>query len=224
MRVAARGRRDPPRHRRASGRYCALASDLVNARCTVVALDLPGHGESRVPAATCGPGRRARSGGRRDVRRARRASRAAGVRAAGVCSAIAWAGSWRSTTRSRVRAASRPRSSRARRSRVRCRRGGSSRSRTSRVPLLHGGISDRSDSSGEGGVSRDPEVMKHRDADRLVHDRISPRLYFDFEEARQRVCATRAGFRSRRCCSTAKPTAWSIPTEPSRLPRPLQRA
>src|SRR5207237_4950116 len=39
----------------------------------------------------------------------------------------------------------------------------------------------------EGGISRDAEVMRYRDADRLVHDRISPRLYFDFAEARQRV-------------------------------------
>lgn len=32
-----------------SGRYAALASDLVRARCTVVALDLPGHGEAPGP-------------------------------------------------------------------------------------------------------------------------------------------------------------------------------
>ena len=39
----------------------------------------------------------------------------------------------------------------------------------------------------EGGMSRDPEVERLRDQDPLVHDRISPRLYFDFNEARQRV-------------------------------------
>ena len=32
-----------------SGRYAALAGDLVRARFTVVALDLPGHGEARGP-------------------------------------------------------------------------------------------------------------------------------------------------------------------------------
>jgi alpha-beta hydrolase superfamily lysophospholipase len=39
----------------------------------------------------------------------------------------------------------------------------------------------------ESGMSRDPEVLAGRKTDRLVHDRISPRLYFAFEEARQRV-------------------------------------
>jgi alpha-beta hydrolase superfamily lysophospholipase len=32
-----------------SGRYTALASDLVKGRFTCVALDLPGHGESNGP-------------------------------------------------------------------------------------------------------------------------------------------------------------------------------
>ncbi len=39
----------------------------------------------------------------------------------------------------------------------------------------------------EQGISRDAEVVRGREADPLVHDRISPRLYFDFNEARQRV-------------------------------------
>ena len=39
----------------------------------------------------------------------------------------------------------------------------------------------------ESGMSRDPEVLAGRKSDRMVHDRISPRLYFAFEEARQRV-------------------------------------
>jgi alpha-beta hydrolase superfamily lysophospholipase len=39
----------------------------------------------------------------------------------------------------------------------------------------------------EGGISRDPEVLKRRDDDPLVHDRISPRLYNGYVEARQRV-------------------------------------
>jgi alpha-beta hydrolase superfamily lysophospholipase len=39
----------------------------------------------------------------------------------------------------------------------------------------------------ESGVSRDPEVLAQRRDDRLVHDRISPRLYFSLNEARQRV-------------------------------------
>jgi alpha-beta hydrolase superfamily lysophospholipase len=39
----------------------------------------------------------------------------------------------------------------------------------------------------ESGMSRDPEVVQGRDADTLVHDRISPRLYAALTEARQRV-------------------------------------
>jgi alpha-beta hydrolase superfamily lysophospholipase len=39
----------------------------------------------------------------------------------------------------------------------------------------------------EGGISRDSEVIRARDEDALVHDRISPRLYHGFTEARQRV-------------------------------------
>ena len=39
----------------------------------------------------------------------------------------------------------------------------------------------------ESGMSRDPEVLALRKSDPLVHDRISPRLYFSFAEARQRV-------------------------------------
>ncbi len=39
----------------------------------------------------------------------------------------------------------------------------------------------------ESGVSRDTEVLSARANDPLVHDRISPRLYFEFNEARRRV-------------------------------------
>lgn len=39
----------------------------------------------------------------------------------------------------------------------------------------------------ESGMSRDPEVVRLRAEDRAVHDKISPRLYFEFTEARQRV-------------------------------------
>ncbi|HTM57584.1 MAG TPA: lysophospholipase [Candidatus Udaeobacter sp.] len=39
----------------------------------------------------------------------------------------------------------------------------------------------------ESGMSRDPEVLAQRKSDPLLHDRISPRLYFGLEEARQRV-------------------------------------
>jgi len=38
-----------------------------------------------------------------------------------------------------------------------------------------------------GGLSRDPEVVKTRDEDALVHDMISPRLYYGLAAARERV-------------------------------------
>jgi alpha-beta hydrolase superfamily lysophospholipase len=39
----------------------------------------------------------------------------------------------------------------------------------------------------ESAMSRDPEVLQGRANDPMVHQRISPRLYFAFDEARQRV-------------------------------------
>jgi alpha-beta hydrolase superfamily lysophospholipase len=39
----------------------------------------------------------------------------------------------------------------------------------------------------ENAMSRDPEVLRLRKEDPLMHNRISPRLYFAMEEARQRV-------------------------------------
>jgi alpha-beta hydrolase superfamily lysophospholipase len=36
-------------------------------------------------------------------------------------------------------------------------------------------------------MSRDPEVLELRRADPLLHDRISPRLYFGLDHARRRV-------------------------------------
>jgi acylglycerol lipase len=41
----------------------------------------------------------------------------------------------------------------------------------------------------ESGMSRDPEVLELRRDDPLLHDRITPRLYFGLTEARQRVMA-----------------------------------
>ena len=41
----------------------------------------------------------------------------------------------------------------------------------------------------ESGISRDPEVLEKRRSDPLMHDRISPRLFFGLEEARLRVMA-----------------------------------
>jgi alpha-beta hydrolase superfamily lysophospholipase len=46
-----------------------------------------------------------------------------------------------------------------------------------------------SDGVPESGISRDPEVLKRREQDPLVHGKISPRLYFGLLEARRRVLA-----------------------------------
>jgi alpha-beta hydrolase superfamily lysophospholipase len=45
------------------------------------------------------------------------------------------------------------------------------------------------DGVSEGGISRDPEVRQRRADDPLVHDKITPRLYFGLVEARRRVMA-----------------------------------
>ncbi len=39
----------------------------------------------------------------------------------------------------------------------------------------------------ESGMSRDPEVLERRASDPLMHDRITPQLFFGLEEARKRV-------------------------------------
>ena len=41
----------------------------------------------------------------------------------------------------------------------------------------------------ESGMSRDPEVIERRASDPLVHDRITPQLYFGLDAARKRVMA-----------------------------------
>ena len=171
-----------------SGRYAALACEMVRAGFTVVALDLPGHGESPGPrgdmrswvavrdqaiaamfAAPAGlPGQPDR------LPRAVLGHSMGGLMAldyaiahprdlaAAVASAPALASAmppwWKLALAS-----------------------------AARVTAPSVGFPTGLETDGLGGISRDPEVMRLRDADRLVHDRISPRLYFDFAEARMRV-------------------------------------
>lgn len=168
-----------------SGRYAALAADLVRARCTVISLDLPGHGETlgprgdvpswtqlrdqAVPAMFTAP--RGLPGQPVVLPRVLFGHSMGGALALDVALAhpremsgvIASAPAlrtpmppwWKLTLANIARA-------------------------TAPSAGFPNGID-------ESGISRDPEVVKGRADDPLVHDRISPRLYFEFNEAGQRV-------------------------------------
>lgn len=168
-----------------SGRYAALAADLVSAGCTVVSLDLPGHGET--------PGPRGDIPGWVALRdRAIHAMFNAGAGLPGepertprvllghsmggllaldfalahpetLTAVIASAPAFRGTIPPWWKLAL---------------------ANVARVATPTAGFPHGLD---ESGMSRDPDVLKGRASDPLVHDRISPRLYFDLMEARQRV-------------------------------------
>ena len=171
-----------------SGRYSALASDLVRAGYTVVALDLPGHGES--------PGPRGDMRSWPAVRdQALAAMFAAPVGLAGQPEGLPRVvlGHSMGGLMALDYVLAHPRGIAAG---VASAPGLSSAippwwklalANAARVTAPSLGFPTGLDANGPGGISRDPEVTRLRDADRLVHDRISPRLYFDFAEARMRV-------------------------------------
>lgn len=167
-----------------SGRYAALAADLVRARCTVVALDLPGHGEAPgprgdvpswphvrdhvIPAMFTAP--RGLPDQPADLPRLLLGHSMGGVLAldyalahprdllALVLSAPALRSPmppWWQLALANVARATTP----------------------------SAGFPNGLDPNH---LSRDAEVVKHYREDPRVHDRISPRLYFAFNEARQR--------------------------------------
>ncbi|HTK30892.1 MAG TPA: lysophospholipase [Candidatus Saccharimonadaceae bacterium] len=167
------------------GRYAALAADLVQARYTVVALDLPGHGEAPgprgdvrswsvlrdqvVPAMLAAS--RGLPGQPMDLPRVLLGHSMGGVLAldfalshprellAVAVSAPALRTTmppWWKLTLANV----------------------------ARVTSPSAGFPNGIDVPG---LSRDHEVLRLRAADPLVHDKISPRLYFEFAEACQRV-------------------------------------
>lgn len=168
-----------------SGRYGALASDLVRARHTVVALDLPGHGETHgprgdvpswlalrdqvIPAMFTAP--RGMPGQPPDLPRVLLGHSLGGVLALDVALAhprallgvVASAPALRNPLPPWWKLAA---------------------ANVARVTTPTAGFPNGLDISG---LSRDAEVLAQRAQDRLVHDRISPRLYFDFSEACQRV-------------------------------------
>jgi len=168
-----------------SGRYAALAEDLARAHLSVVVLDLPGHGE--------GPGPRG------DVRSWTKL-RDAGVPAmfTGACGVPGHPGSLPRVLFGHSMggvlaldfALQHPRELLAVVS-------SSAGLRSTAAPWWKLTLANMaraiSPSTGfphgldENSMSRDPEVLSARAKDPLVHDRISPRLYFEFNEARQRV-------------------------------------
>jgi acylglycerol lipase len=167
-----------------SRRYAAVASDLVRAGYSVVTMDLPGHGESgggrgdfqwlavrdrAIPAlftANLGmPGQPER------LPRVLLGHSMGGVLALdhalahpqGLAGVIASAPGLRSAMPPWWKLAA---------------------ANVARVTAPGLGFPTGIDTSG---TSRDPEVLRLRAEDRLMHDLITPRLYFAFVEARQRV-------------------------------------
>jgi len=168
-----------------SARYAALAADLVQARCSVVALDLPGHGEAQGPRGDAPSWLRLRDqvvpsmftalrglpGQPLDLPHVLLGHSMGGVLALdfalahprALVAVVASAPGLRSGMPPWWRLAL---------------------ANAARLTAPGTGFPHGLD---ESGMSRDPEVLALRQRDPLVHDRISPRLYFAFNEARQRV-------------------------------------
>jgi alpha-beta hydrolase superfamily lysophospholipase len=170
-----------------SGRYAALAEALVEHRFTVAALDLPGHGESPGPRGhvkgwdllrdQCVPATftasRGMPGQPPDLRTVLLGHSLGGLLALDY--AIAHPRELLAVVASAPPL------------------------RTPAPPVWKLGLAEAAKvlapaqgfASGldESGMSRDPEVVQLRDSDPLVHDRITPQLYFGMDEARKRVMA-----------------------------------
>jgi alpha-beta hydrolase superfamily lysophospholipase len=168
-----------------SGRYAALAEPLVRANFSVVALDLPGHGESVGPRGdiaswttirdTVVPAMftasRGLPGQPMDLPRVLIGHSMGGVMALDfaiahprdLIAAVASAPALRSAMPPWWKLAL---------------------ANVARVTAPSAGFPHGLD---ETGMSRDHEVLTQRRTDPLMHDRISPRLYFAFTEAQQRV-------------------------------------
>jgi alpha-beta hydrolase superfamily lysophospholipase len=171
-----------------SGRYAALAEQLVRARFTVVALDLPGHGETRgargdipswpqlidavVPALFTAS--RGLPGQPMDLPHLLLGHSMGGLIALdfalahprSLLAVVATGPALKSWPPPRWKV---------------------TLAAMARVVAPGAGFPHGLD---ESGVSSDPEVLALRASDPLVHDRISPRLYFALSEAQRRVMAS----------------------------------
>ena len=167
------------------GRYAALASALVGRRFTVAALDLPGHGEAKGPRGDapswlflrdhCVPATFTATGGLPD-QPPQLTTVVLGHSLGGLLAldyALAHARRILAVAASAVPLRTTP----APAWKV-------ALARVARVVAPSAGFPHGLD---ESGMSRDPDVLRLRAEDPLVHDRISPRLYFGMEEARRRV-------------------------------------
>ena len=168
-----------------SGRYAALAGALVSRRFTVVSLDLPGHGEAPGPRGDatswnvlrdqCIPAMftltRGMPGQPPELPIVLLGHSFGGVLALDF--ALAHPRSLHALVLSAPAVKSAP---------VPIWKVGLARLAGAAAPTF--GFSNGLDARG---ISRDPEVLDLRRSDPLVHGKITPRIYFGFEEARARV-------------------------------------
>ncbi len=170
-----------------SGRYGALASALVERRFTVVSLDLPGHGEAPGPRGDapswkflrdlCVPAMftvtRGMPGQPPDLPMVLLGHSLGAVLALDYALAHPKAILGLVLSGPAIKSAPPP----------------AWKVMLARVAVAvapHIGFDNGLDASG---ISRDPEVLERREEDPLVHGKITPRVYFGFEEARLRVIA-----------------------------------
>jgi alpha-beta hydrolase superfamily lysophospholipase len=167
------------------GRYAALASDLVKRYCTVVSLDLPGHGEAPGPRGDFPSWLQVRD---QIVPALFTASR--GMPGQPFDLPVILFGHSMGAVMALDYALAHPRTLLA--------VAVSAPALRSHLPpwwkLVLANVAKATAPSlgfahglDESGISRDSETMKARAADPLMHDRISPRLYFAIREAQQRV-------------------------------------